>query len=126
MLLAVKVFWGLEQAYTRNNAAKQHNHRNHNNVAGIDAQWRADLENMQAFARQNSGIRYLLTVIDVSSKYTYVVYVKSKDATSVSAAFREVLNKAAPKKPRRLHKNKGKKFFNSSFYFFLLRKNIKH
>ena len=34
-----------------------------------DEIWAADLIDMQAFAKDNSGIRYLLTVIDIFSKF---------------------------------------------------------
>ena len=38
-------------------------------VRGVDEIWAADLGDMQAFAKTNSGVRYLLTVIDVFSKF---------------------------------------------------------
>jgi transposase InsO family protein len=123
---AVKEFLSSEQAYTLHKAARRHYPRNHTYVAGIDAQWQADLADMQALARQNGGMRYLLTVIDVFSKYAWVAPVKSKDATSVTAAFRQVLNEAAPRIPRRLQTDKGKEFFNSSFSALLRREEIEH
>ena len=43
--------------------------RNHTYVAGIDAQWQTNLADMQGIAKQNGGMRYLLTVIDVFSKF---------------------------------------------------------
>ena len=57
---------------------------------------------MQGLARQNEGMRYLLTVIDVFSKFAWVEPVKSKEATAVTAAFRKVLEAAALRRPRRL------------------------
>ena len=39
------------------------------NVNGIDEIWAADLIDMQAFSKQNKGIKYLLTVIDVFLKF---------------------------------------------------------
>jgi len=38
-------------------------------VNGIDKIWAADLVEMQAFSKFNHGVRYLLTMIDVFSKY---------------------------------------------------------
>ena len=38
------------------------------NVNGIDEIWAADLIDMQAFSKDNNGIKYLLTVIDIFSK----------------------------------------------------------
>ena len=53
-----------------------------------DEQWQADLVDMQALKRWN---RYLLTVIDVLSKYAWVVPVKNKTGTAVTQVFEEVL-----------------------------------
>ena len=36
---------------------------------GIDEIWAADLIDMQAFSKDNNGIKYLLTVIDIFSKF---------------------------------------------------------
>ena len=38
-------------------------------VNGIDKIWAADLVDMQAFSKFNRGVRYLLAVIDIFSKY---------------------------------------------------------
>ena len=38
-------------------------------VGGIDRIWAADLVDMQAFSKFNRGVKYLLAVIDVFSKY---------------------------------------------------------
>ena len=35
------------------------------NVNGIDETWAADLMDMQAFSKDNNGLKYLLTVIDI-------------------------------------------------------------
>ena len=46
-----------EQAYTLHKPARRRFTRNHTYVAGIDAQWQADLADMQGIARQNGGMR---------------------------------------------------------------------
>ena len=38
-------------------------------VNGIDEIWAADLIDMQAFSKDNNGIKYLLAVIDIFSKF---------------------------------------------------------
>ena len=115
-----------EQAYTLHKPARRHYKRNSIYVSGIDAQWQADLADMQGVARQNNGMRYLLTVIDVFSKFAWVVRVKSKDGAAVSTAYREVLEGAAPRHPRRLQTDKGKEFFNTSFTNLMHRHGIQH
>ena len=66
-----------KQAYTLHKPARRRLIRNHTYVAGIDALWQADLADMQGIARQNGGMRYLLTVIDVFSKFALAVPVHS-------------------------------------------------
>ena len=46
------------------------------NVNVIDEIWAADLIDMQAFSKQNKGIKYLFTIIDVFSKFVWIVSVK--------------------------------------------------
>lgn len=40
--------------------------------------WQADLADMQAISPENRGMRYILTVIDVFSRYAFAVPIKSK------------------------------------------------
>ena len=53
-----------EQVYTLHKPARRRFTRNHTYVAGIDAQWQTDLADMQGIAKQNSGMRYHLAVIN--------------------------------------------------------------
>ena len=46
-------------------------------VGGLDDQWVADLVEVQPLAKYNRGIRYLLTVLDVLSKYAWVQPLKN-------------------------------------------------
>ena len=48
------------------------------NVGGIYHVWQADLVDMQAYASKNEGYRYILTVIDVFSKYGWAEAIKTK------------------------------------------------
>ena len=45
---------------------------------------------MQQFSRWNKGYRYLLMVIDVFSKYGWIVPLKDKKGESVTKAFSEI------------------------------------
>ena len=48
------------------------------NVNGIDEIFAADLIDMQAFSKDNNGIKYLLTVIDIFPKFVWIVPLKRK------------------------------------------------
>ena len=96
-----------EQAYTLPKPARRRFSRNHTYVAGIDAQWQADLADIQGIAKQNGGMKYLLTMIDLFSKFAWAIPIHSKDAKAITAAFEQVLTTANPRHPRRLQTDKG-------------------
>ena len=52
--------------------------RNPTVANSIDHQWAADLADMKNLSRYNRGVKYLLTVVDVLSKYAWVVPMKNK------------------------------------------------
>ncbi|XP_043468124.1 uncharacterized protein LOC122502243 [Leptopilina heterotoma] len=57
----------------------------------IDETWQADLVEMIPYSRINKGFKYLLTVIDIISKYAWAVPVKSKNGKDVSHAMQSIL-----------------------------------
>jgi hypothetical protein len=61
--------------------------------------WECDLVHVQGLSKHNDGIKYLLSVIDVFSKYLRVVPLKSKTGPSVTAAFQSVLKDRRYSKP---------------------------
>ena len=54
----------------------------------IDEIWDADLIDMQAFSNDNNGIKYLLTVIDIFSKFVWIVPLKRKTELKSQMHFR--------------------------------------
>ena len=91
-------------------------------VEGIDEIWAADLVEMQKFAKWNKGIRYLLTVIDVFSKFGWIEPLKDKKGETVAEAFKNIFEKG--RKPEKLWTDKGKEFFNQHMNRLLKEKNI--
>ena len=53
---------------------------------------------MQAFSKDNNGIKYLLTVIDIFSKFIWIVPLKLKTGQEVTNAFSSILNERRPSK----------------------------
>ena len=53
--------------------------------------WAADLADMQLVSRSNKGFRFLLRVIDIYSKYAWVVPLKDKKGVSIVNAFQSIL-----------------------------------
>ena len=58
------------------------------NVNSIDEVWAADLIDMQAFSKDNNGIKSFLTVIDIFSKFVWIVSLIRKTGLEVANAFR--------------------------------------
>ena len=79
---------------------------------------------MQGIAKQNGGTRYLLTVIDVFSKFAWAIPVHSKDCKAITTAFWYVLTTANKRHAQRLQTDKGKEFFNSDFQALMKRHGI--
>ena len=71
--------------------------------------WAADLVDMQAFSKFNRGIKYLLAVIDVFSKYGLLIPLKDKTGKAVASAL-EIIFKE--RKPEKMWGDKGKEFYN--------------
>ncbi|MEW8509096.1 MAG: hypothetical protein AB2598_20640 [Candidatus Thiodiazotropha sp.] len=80
-------------------------------VSGLDSQWGADLADVQSLSKSNEGIKFWLVVIDVFSKYLFVVTLKDKKASSVVEAFRKVLNQG--RIPEVVFSDKGGELNNS-------------
>ena len=67
-------------------------------VGGVDDTWSADLVDMQSFSKHNDGVKYLLNVIDVFSKYARSVPLIDKTSKSMIRAFNTIVGKRKPSK----------------------------
>ena len=56
----------------------------------IDNIWGADLADMQLISKFNKGFRFLLCVIDIYSKYAWVIHLKDKKGITITNAFQEI------------------------------------
>ena len=56
--------------------------------------WGADIADMQLISKFNRGFRFLLGVIDIFSKYAWVVPLKDKKCASIVDAFQKILDKS--------------------------------
>ena len=63
--------------------------------------WGADLADMQFLSKYNKGIRFLLCVIDILSRYAWVDPSKDKKGISIVKAFQSIL-KQSNRKPNEI------------------------
>ena len=64
-------------------------------VRGLDETWQADLVNVSIYARYNNGYKYLLTIIDIFSKYAWTVPTKTKSGKDARDVMNSLLKKGS-------------------------------
>ena len=83
--------------------------------------WAADLIEMIPYSRQNKGYKYLLTVIDIFSKYGWIIPLKRKTGVEVADAFKKLFKE---KIPERIWVDNGPEFYNQHMKKLLKKHNI--
>ena len=78
---------------------------------------------MELLNKYNKGIRFLLCVIDIFSKYACVVPLKDKKGISIVKTFQSIL-KQSNKKPNKIWVDNGSEFYNTYFNKWLRDNNI--
>ena len=95
--------------------------------------WGVDLADMQLLSKYNKGIRFLLCVIDIFSKYAWAVPLKDKKGISIVKAFQIILKysnrrvenpSAQHAKPNKIWVDKGSEFYNADLKKWLRDNNI--
>ena len=65
-----------------------------------------------AKTQSNKGNKYLLTVIDVLSKYAWAVPIQSKSSPNMIRGLENIYQQASPRRPLRVQTDQGKEFYN--------------
>ena len=68
--------------------------------------WGADLADLQLISKFNKGFIFLLCVIDIFSKYAWVIPLKDKKGVTITNAFQKILDKSGCK-PNKIWVDKG-------------------
>ena len=69
---------------------------------------------MQLKSKFNKTTRFLLRVIDMFSKYAWIVPLKKKKDITIINLFQKILDNST-RKPNKIRVDKGSEFWNSSF-----------
>ncbi len=91
-------------------------------VGGIDHQWQADLADLSSIKKHNQGYCFLLTCIDIFSKYAWVVPLFKKSGPSLTAAFTSIFEES--RQPATLQTDQGTEFKNQKVQQLLKERNI--
>ena len=112
-----------EKAYTLHKQSKTKFRRRRTIARGINELWQADLVDLGLLSNENDAQRYLLTCIDVFSKYARVEPLKNKSGIALTAAFTKMI---ADQQCKLLQTDKGTEFLNGTFQKLLRDRNIRH
>ena len=109
-------------AYEMHSPARKSFPRRKFKVLGIGDLLQGDLVEMQTYAKENKGYRYMLTLIDCFSKKAWAVPIKDKTGLNVTKAVASVL----PTGVKNLQTDAGKEFLNKEFKALMDKRNINH
>ena len=85
--------------------------------------WGGDLADMLLISKFNKGIKYLLRVIDLFSRYTWVVPLENKKGESIVERFKKILDDSN-RKPNKIWIDHGSEFYNNKFKIVLKENDI--
>lgn len=86
-------------------------------------QFEADLVEMLKFSKNNNGYKYILTCIDIFSKFAFAIPLKDKTGLSIEKGFKIIFFKSVPQK---IYTDKGKEFLNKNVQDLFRKFNIIH
>ncbi len=97
-----------QDAYAKHFPIRRTFKRNRVVALWIDETWMADLVDLQSLSKHNKGCRYLLTVVDVLSKFAWAVPLKNKNGATVATAFGKNIIAISNRTPSKLYTDQGK------------------
>ena len=85
-----------------------------------------DLVDLQKLAKYNKGYKYLLTVIDVLSKFAWVEPLKTKSATVMLEALQRLWARLGDRLPEKVQTDSGGEFYNAKMQAFFKKQGVNH
>jgi hypothetical protein len=118
-----------QEAYTLHKPVRKRFPKNPYNINNLMDVWECDLVDVLALSKFNDNFKYLLTVIDVFSKFLHIVPLKSKSGPTVTSTFKSIFkdnrySKPVKSRPIWVQTDKGKEFLNTTFQYMLKHENI--
>jgi len=92
-------------------------------TSGINELWQLDLTEMIPYAKVNKGYKYILTCIDVFSRFGRAIPLKSKKGEDVAKALATIFNDNIP---FYIQTDLGKEFYNSHVKKILTKHGVRH
>lgn len=105
-------------------SARKNFTRRKTDMVGISDTYQIDLVEMIPHARENRNFKYILTAIDIFSKFAWPVPIKTKSGKDVTYAMNTILCNGNV--PKNIHSDMGKEFYNSHFQKLMRDHGINH
>ena len=112
-----------QEVYTFHKPARKNFKRNRAITGGRNIQYQADLVDLTSLSAFNNGYKYLLTCIDIFSKYAWAIPLKTKTGPEITNAFKKIFKS---QKPKILQTDKGSEFLNKTFQSYLKNPHCVH
>lgn len=112
-----------QDAYTLHKPVRRTFKRRRTVVSGLNDQFQADLIDMKSIKSDNDGHSFILTVIDVFSKYGWAKPLRSKSGAMVAKALQKIFQE---RKCRVLQTDKGTEFYNQHVKQLLTQYDVTH
>ena len=91
----------------------------------INEIWQIDIHDVSRFESSNKKFKYMFAVVDVFTRFTYIVPLKNKDIESTTKALEEVINyNKSP--PNLIMSDNDSSFLGSEFQKLLVKYDIHH
>ena len=78
-----------------------------------DETWSADLIDKSSLSKYNNNYKFILTVIDIFTKYAWAIPLKNKSGLSITNGFKTILSEG--RKPDKLWVDRGSEFYNKTY-----------
>lgn len=112
-----------QDAYTLHKPIRRKFKRRSTIVSGLNDQFQGDLIDVRNIKTHNNGYSYILSVVDVFSKYGWMRPLKTKHGKEVASKLNEIFQE---KHCRAFQTDKGKEFYNSHVKGILNSNNVTH
>ena len=86
--------------------------------------WEGDLADLRSLKTYNDDNTYLLVVIDILSKFSWIEPIRNKTSNSVSTAFERILTQCEGQHPMLFQTGKGKEFLGKEMQQVLKKNSI--
>ena len=113
-----------QDAFSLNRPLRRKFKRNRIVPTQCDAQWDMDLADVSNLEKYNDGIKFLLVVIDLFSRYLWVQPLKGKTHQDILKGLQDILRQG--RKPESARSDKGSEFVNRWVNKFMKGLDINH